>query len=73
MNKQDYKSIEDKVIKQFKEGKSLLGKDGAFALLLQQFLESALEAEMCEHLAGDKPQKNKRNGKEKNIKQIMIL
>ncbi len=66
MNEQDYKSIQDKAIKQFKEGKSLLGKDGAFAPLLQQFLEAALEAEMSEHLSEDQPQKkNKRNGKGK--------
>lgn len=66
MNDQDYKSIQEKAIKQFKEGKSLLGKDGAFAPLLQQFLEAALEAEMSEHLSESKPQKkNKRNGKGK--------
>ncbi len=66
MNEQDYKSIQEKAIKQFKEGKSLLGKDGAFAPLLQQFLEAALEAEMSEHLSEVKPaKKNKRNGKGK--------
>ncbi len=66
MNEQDYKSIQDKAIKQFKEGKSLLGKDGAFAPLLQQFIEAALEAEMSDHLSDEKAQKkNKRNGKGK--------
>jgi len=57
-------ATEQKALEQFKQGKNLFGKDGAFAPLLQHFLETALEAEMDAHL--DEPQRqagNKRNGK----------
>ena len=42
--------LQAKVLEQFKSGKNLFGKDGAFAPLLKQFLENALEAEMSSHL-----------------------
>ena len=55
-----------KALEQFKSGKSLFGKDGAFAPLLQQFLEQALEAEMEAHLDDEeRSEGNKRNGKGK--------
>jgi transposase-like protein len=45
-------------------GQSLTGKDGVFAPLLQQFLESALDGEMAAHLnEQERSQGNKRNGK----------
>lgn len=58
--------IEKKAIEQFKSGKSLFGKDGAFAPLLKSFLEKALEAEMEGHLdEQERFRGNKRNGKGK--------
>ena len=48
-------------------GKSLFGKDGAFAPMLQRFLEKTLEAEMETHLDKQAREKgNKRNGKGSN-------
>jgi len=62
---QDYlDGLEKKALEQFKSGKSLFGKGGAFAPLLQSFIEKALEAEMEEHLNEKERRKgNKRNGK----------
>jgi putative transposase len=56
MEKTDFEQMRDKALEQLMKGQSLTGKDGVFAPLLQQFLESALESEMNAHL-------NKRNGK----------
>jgi transposase-like protein len=45
-------------------GKSLFGKDGAFAPMLKNVLKKALSAEMDSHLDSDERSKgNKRNGK----------
>lgn len=70
MNNQEFEKFKQKALDQFKTGQSLFGKDGAFAPLLQEFLESALEAEMEEHLDEEERQLgNKRNGKKsKQIK-----
>ena len=47
-------------------GKSLFGKDGAFAPMLKSFIEKALEAEMESHLSEEeRAGGNKRNGKGK--------
>src|SRR6187401_2438245 len=40
-----------KAIEQFKTGKPLFGKEGAFGPMLQAFLEAALEGELAGHLA----------------------
>ena len=59
----DYEALKKKTLEQFRSGKSLFGKDGAFAPLLQDFLESALQSEMDEHLTDDERFKgNRRNG-----------
>ena len=66
MDREDLEGIEKKALEQLKSGKSLFGKDGAFAPLLKGFIEKALESEMEDHL--DKPERirgNKRNGKGK--------
>lgn len=57
----DYESMQKSALEQFRSGKSLLGKDGAFAPLFKQFLEAALAAEMEEHLKADESG-NRRNG-----------
>ncbi len=60
----DYEAMKKLALKQFRSGQPLLGKGGAFAPLFKEFLESALEAEMEEHLSQEiNPSKNRRNGK----------
>ena len=46
----DYEAVKKKTLEQLRSGKSLFGKDGAFAPMLKDFLESALEAELDNHL-----------------------
>lgn len=64
MKADDFKAMQAKALEQLRSGKSLTGKDGVFAPLLKEFLETALEAEMEEHLGeSERQQGNKRNGK----------
>ncbi len=64
MSEEQYAEMQSKALEQLRTGKSMLGKDGAFAPLLKQFLESALEAEMEGHLDDqERSIGNKRNGK----------
>ena len=64
-NSNDYESMKKKVLEQFRSGKSLTGKGGAFAPLLKNFLETALQAELDEHLRSEDPEEasNRKNGK----------
>lgn len=65
----DYELAKQKLREQFRTGKSLFSKGGAFAPLLQEMLNSMLEGEMEAHL--DEEQRsvgNRRNGK--NFKQL---
>ncbi len=65
---EEYEALKKKALEQFKRGEPLLGKDGAFAPLLKEFLESALDAEVDEHLdEGERSRGNRRNGKSKKI------
>ena len=70
MTEHEIQELKSKAISQFKNGKSLFGKDGAFAPLLKEIIEQMLEAEMSEHLDAEERSKgNKRNGKKsKTIK-----
>jgi len=64
MESEDFKLMRDKALEQLRSGQSLTGKDGVFAPLLKQFIESALEAEMSSHLDDfERISGNKRNGK----------
>lgn len=64
MTKTEQQELEKKALEQFMTGKSLFGKDGAFAPMLKSFIEKALEAEMESHLSDtERSQGNKRNGK----------
>jgi len=66
MNKQEQTEFEKKVLDQFMSGKSLFGKEGAFAPMLKNVIEKALSAEMESHLDfQERGQGNKRNGKGK--------
>lgn len=61
---EDYRAMQAKALEQLRSGQSLTGKDGAFAPLLKQFLETALPAEMEGHLDEiERGKGNKRNGK----------
>lgn len=60
----DFESIKNKAIEQLKAGKPLLGKDEAFAPLLESILNAALEGEMDAHLSKEERMSgNRRNGK----------
>ena len=66
MTQQEQVLLEKKALDQLLSGKSLFGKEGAFAPMLKSFIEKALEAEMENHLSqSDSSEKNKRNGKGK--------
>lgn len=59
----DYEALKKKTLEQFRSGKDLFSKGGAFAPLLKEFLESALQAELDEHLdSEDEEQQNRKNG-----------
>jgi transposase-like protein len=62
----DYELAKQKVKEQLRSGKSLFGKDGAFAPLLQEMLNSILEGEMEGHLDEEERYAgNRKNGKSK--------
>lgn len=64
MTEEQYAEMQKKALEQLRTGKSMLGKDGAFAPLFKQFIEAALEAEMESHLdEEERNHGNKRNGK----------
>lgn len=66
MTQKEQELLEKKALDQLLTGKSLFGKDGAFAPMLKSFIEKALEAEMEHHLSTvTSDVKNKRNGKGK--------
>src|SRR5271154_5781236 len=56
--------IKKKALEQFRSGKSLYGKDGAFAPMFKSFLEAALEGELDSHLdESERKEGNRKNGK----------
>lgn len=64
MESEEFKAMRDKALEQLRNGQSLTGKDGVFAPLLKEFIESALDAEMSSHLDDfERLSGNKRNGK----------
>jgi len=59
----DYEALKKKTLDQFRSGKDLFSKGGAFAPLLKEFLEAALQAELNDHLDNeDDEQQNRKNG-----------
>ena len=60
----EYEQMKQQALEQLRSGKSLYGKDGAFAPLLKSFLDAALEAELESHLDEfERSNGNRRNGK----------
>lgn len=63
-SKIDYDELKKKTIEQLRSGKSLFGKEGAFAPLLKEILEAALEGEIDGHLDDqERSAGNRKNGK----------
>jgi putative transposase len=63
-DKFDYEALKKKTLEQLRSGKSLFGKDGAFAPLLKDILEAAMDGELENHL--DKEERssgNRKNGR----------
>lgn len=59
----DFKAFQAKVVEQVRSGQPLLGKEGAFAPLLESILNAALEGEMDGHLTPEsRSEGNRRNG-----------
>lgn len=65
MTNEELNSVMEKAKEQFRKGEPLFGKNGAFHFMLENFLNTALETEMDEHLAENKGNggKDRRNGK----------
>ncbi len=64
----DYEKAKQKVKEQFRTGKSLYGKDGAFGPMLKDMINSILEGEMEGHLdEGERSSGNRKNGKGKKL------
>jgi len=64
----DYEKAKQKLKEQFRTGKSLFGKGGAFAPLLQEMLNSILEGEIEGHLDDQERESgNRKNGKNKKL------
>jgi putative transposase len=64
----DYELAKQKVKEQLRSGKSLFGKEGAFAPLLQEMLNSILEGEIEGHLDDEERDGgNRKNGKNKKL------
>lgn len=54
MNHKEYEQLKEKALKQFKNGEALFGKEGAFAPMLKNFIEQALQEEMENYLNEEK-------------------
>ena len=64
MNRAKREQLKKEALEQFKKGKSVFRKGGAFAPLLQNVINAALEEEMSHYLTKRKRSEgNKRNGK----------
>src|SRR5574344_2116207 len=65
MTQEEYSEMLSQAKDQFKSGKPLFGKDGAFHQVLEAFLNAAMDGEMDSHLESEKcsGKSNPRNGK----------
>jgi putative transposase len=63
-DKFDYEALKKKTLEQIRSGQSLFGKDGAFAPLLKDILEAAMEGELENYLdEEERSTGNRKNGK----------
>ena len=59
----DFESFRKEAVDRLRRGEDINGKEGILTPLIKQILESALEAELSDHLSdNDKPSSNRRNG-----------
>jgi len=59
----DLKQLQEQIVAEIREGKSLLGKGGLLTPLLKSALEATLEGEMDSHIDETRHNTNRRNGK----------
>ncbi len=59
----DYKELEANILSSIREGKPLMGRDGALTPFVKRLLEASLEGEIEHHLSNEREGKNRRNGK----------
>jgi putative transposase len=60
----EFEELRKKTLEQLRSGKSLFGKDGAFAPMLKEILEASLEGELDSHLDPlERASGNRKNGK----------
>jgi Transposase and inactivated derivatives len=60
----NFEDLRKQVIEQLLQGKPMFGKDGAFAPLIENILNAALEGEMDAHMSKEEREEgNRRNGK----------
>ena len=70
----DLEKLKQKALQQFKEGKSVFRKGGAFAPLIKSVVEAALEAEMEYHLdIEERSEGNKRKQKPLRAQMVLLL
>ncbi len=69
-----YEQMKKKALEQLRSGKSLYGKDGAFAPLLKSILDAALEAELESHLDEvERSSGNRKNGKPVRMYALLMV
>lgn len=60
----DFEAFKEQAMQRLKDGKGLVGSEGAFTPLIKSFLEEALQGELEQHIA-DQDLPNRKNGKGK--------
>ena len=74
MNHKEYEQLKEKALKQFKNGEALFGKEGAFAPMLKNFIEQALQEEMENYLNEEKEQMEiKETAKKRKQKALLTV
>lgn len=63
--------MKEKALRQLRSGESLFGNNGAFAPLLKQFLESAIEGELDAHLDQEERKKKATAGTGNSVKRCV--
>ncbi|BET29083.1 hypothetical protein wCauATS_12850 [Wolbachia pipientis] len=59
----DYKELETNILSSIREGRPLMGRDGALTPFIKRLLEASLEGEIEHHLSAGSEENNRRNGR----------
>lgn len=59
----DYKELEKNILSSIREGRSLIGRDGALTPFIKRLLEASLEGEIESHMSAKSEENNRRNGR----------